>query len=116
MGAGALWNSFVIVGKPAVIEHLVCRALPALADVFGPLRALSGTARESEAARIAYTRLEPTDFSRDVLERYPERLAVLPVTGTAWTDLGDPARALPTRVVVQRQVRRRRTVATAPED
>ena len=116
MRAGALWNSFVIVGKPAVIEHLVCRALPALADAFGPLRALSGTARESEAARIAYARLDPTDFSRDVLERCPERLAVLPVTGTAWTDLGDPARALARRAVVQRQLRRRRTVATAPED
>ena len=34
MRAGALWNSFVIVGNPAVIEHLVCRALPALAEVF----------------------------------------------------------------------------------
>ena len=30
----------------------------------------------------AYARLEPTDFSRDVLERCPERLAVLSVTGT----------------------------------
>ena len=93
MRAGALWNSFVIVANPTVLEHLVCRALPALADAFGPLRALSGTARESEAARIAYARLDPTDFSRDVLERCPERLAVLPVTGIAWTDLGDPARA-----------------------
>jgi len=71
------------VAGPTVLEHLVCRALPALADAFGPLRALNATARESETARIAYARLEPTDFSRDVLEPCPERLAVLPVTGTA---------------------------------
>ena|SRR5437899_6767309 len=63
----------------------------------------------SPSRRVAYTRLEPNDFSRDVLERYPERLAVLPVTGTAWTDLGDPVRALATSAVVQRQLRRRRT-------
>jgi len=71
------------VAGPTVLEHLVCRALPALADAFGPLRALNATARESETAHIAYARLEPTDFSRDVLEPCPERLAVLPVTGTA---------------------------------
>ena len=35
-------------------------------------RVEGGTARESEAARIAYARLEPTDFSREVLERCPE--------------------------------------------
>ncbi len=73
----------LVVAGPTVLEHLVCRALPALADAFGPLRALNATARESETAHIAYARLEPTDFSRDVLERCPERLAVLPVTGTA---------------------------------
>ena len=100
MRAGALWNSFVIVADPTVLEHLVRRALPALADAFGSLRALSGTDRESEAARIAYALLGPTDFSRDVLEQYPERLAVLPVTGTAWTDLGDPARACDARASV----------------
>jgi mannose-1-phosphate guanylyltransferase len=71
MRAGALWNSFVIVANPTVLDHLVCRALPALAAAFGPLRALNGTAREGEAARITYARLDPTDFSRDILKRCP---------------------------------------------
>jgi mannose-1-phosphate guanylyltransferase len=100
MRAGALWNSFVIVANPIVLEHLVRRALPALADAFGALHALGGTVREHETARLVYRRLEPTDFSRDVLQRFPERLAVLPITGTVWTDLGDPARVLATRAIL----------------
>jgi hypothetical protein len=56
-----------------------------------------GTPWETEAARVAYADLAPADFSRDVLERRATRLAVLPVSGTAWNDLGDPARALAAR-------------------
>jgi hypothetical protein len=37
------------------------------------------------------------DFSRDVLARQPEMLAVLPVTGVSWDDLGVPARVLAIR-------------------
>ena len=103
MRAGALWNSFVIMANPIVLEDLVRRALPALADAFGALRTLGDTAREHETARLVYRRLEPTDFSRDVLQRFPERLAVLPITGTVWTDLGDPARVLATRAILRRE-------------
>jgi mannose-1-phosphate guanylyltransferase len=102
--AGALWNSFVMVAKPTVLDELVCTALPILADAFSMLRARTDVARESEAARVTYARLEPTDFSRDVLQRYPDRLGVRPVTGIGWTDLGDPARALATRELVRRQL------------
>ena len=59
---GALWNSFVIAGRPQTLE-----------------------------------RLTPVDLSREVLETRAERLAVLPVTGVGWDDLGEPARVLATR-------------------
>ena len=32
------------------------------------------------------------DFSRDVLATHRGDLAVLPVSGIAWSDVGDPAR------------------------
>ena len=42
-------------------------------------------------------RLRPTNFSKEILETHPERLAVLPVSGVGWTDLGDPRRVLDMR-------------------
>ena len=97
MRTGALWNSFVIVAEPGALRHVVRLAAPALAAAMAPLDARMETPWEMEAARAAYAELAPVDFSRDVLERHSERLAVLPVSGTLWNDLGDPARALAAR-------------------
>jgi mannose-1-phosphate guanylyltransferase len=95
--AGCLWNSFVIVAHPAALRRLVRQAVPQLAAAFGPLEPRLGTAWEDEAARGVYAALPSTDFSRDVLQARPADLAVLPVSGVAWNDLGDPGRVLATR-------------------
>jgi mannose-1-phosphate guanylyltransferase len=94
---GCLWNSFVIVADPAVLEQRIRGALPSLAADFEPLRARVGTAWEDDAARFVYRRLAPSDFSRGVLQQRPEGLAVLPVSGLAWNDLGEPTRVLATQ-------------------
>ena len=94
---GCLWNSFVIVAHPATLIHLTLGAIPALGAAFGPVRARLGTPWEADAVRTAYARLAPIDFSRDVLQRAAARLAVLPVSGLDWNDLGDPARVLATQ-------------------
>ncbi len=49
------------------------------------------------AVRRVYATMGPVDFSRDVLERCPAMLAVLPVSGVAWTDLGEPERVAATQ-------------------
>ena len=95
--AGCLWNSFVIVAHPAALRALIGRAVPALADAFGPLVARLGTPWEDETARAVYARLASTDFSKRVLQARAPGLVVLPVSGVDWNDLGDPARALATR-------------------
>ncbi|HEU4369528.1 MAG TPA: sugar phosphate nucleotidyltransferase [Methylomirabilota bacterium] len=94
---GSLWNSFVIVAHPAVLEGLICSALPSLAQAFEPLRGQGGTAWEDDVVRAVYRTLPARDLSRHVLQRHPERLAVLPVSGIGWNDLGDPARVLVTQ-------------------
>lgn len=94
---GGLWNSFVIAANPRVLELLVCQSRPSLAEAFDPLEARLGTAREEAAARAAYEQLQVSDLSRDVLQRHSGRLAVLPVNGVGWNDLGDPARLLATQ-------------------
>lgn len=93
---GCLWNSFVIVAHPATLSRLIVSAVPALGAAFEPLRARLGTPWQDEAVRIAYATLAPVDFSRAVLQRSAAHLAVLPVSGLDWNDLGDPARVLAT--------------------
>ena len=90
--AGCLWNCFVIVARPSTLEQLIRHATPELYGAFAPLRARLGTPWEDEAARAVYGRLPSTDLSRHVFQVCAESLAVLPVTGVSWTDLGDPMR------------------------
>ena len=50
--------------------------------------------RHEEAA---YARLAPVDFSSEILSARPGALALLPVRGVVWSDLGSPERVLMTR-------------------
>jgi len=90
--AGCLWNCFVVVARPSTLEQLIRRATPELHEAFATLRARLDTPWEENAARAVYGRLPSTDLSRHVFQASAERLAVLPVSGVGWTDLGDLAR------------------------
>jgi mannose-1-phosphate guanylyltransferase len=92
-----LWNSFVMVGSVPRLLTMVCGAIPHLCETFGPLRAALGTPAEHRVARAVYGRTPSRDFSREVLAARPPNLAVLPVRGVEWTDLGDPRRVLAVR-------------------
>jgi len=96
---GCLWNSFVIVAQPAALAAMIRRAAPELHDAFAPIRARLGTPWEEDAARVVYERLHPVELSRQVLQAAAGGLAVLPVSGVEWSDLGDAARV---RAVQQR--------------
>lgn len=95
---GALWNSFVVVAQRATLEGAIRAAGPWLGTAFDAALAASGAAWcPDEALRAVYAAVPSVDMSREVLERRPERLAVLPVSGIAWNDLGAPARMLATQ-------------------
>jgi hypothetical protein len=86
-----------MVGRVPSLLGLLGRALPDLNYAFLPLRRALGTCAETEVAREVYARLSPTDFSRGVLAPNPTKLAVLPVRGVDWSDLGSPGRVLDLR-------------------
>jgi len=69
-------------------------------EAFTPLRAGLGRLGEVHAARQVYAGLPAVDFSRLVLQARPERLAVVPVRGVGWNDLGDPTRLRMTQDLV----------------
>ena len=94
---GWLWNSFVMVGRVSTLLAMIRLTVPELHRSFTELASSLGTVGEFTALERLYCGLPTVDFSRQVLAACPERLAVLPVRGVHWNDLGDPERVLATR-------------------
>lgn len=87
-----LWNSFVMVARISTMLAMVRQALPKLWLAFEGTTAALGTPREQQAIEELYAGMEETDFSRQALPSASGRLAVLPVNGVTWSDLGEPQR------------------------
>jgi mannose-1-phosphate guanylyltransferase len=91
---GCLWNSFVLVANAETLRSSISEALPELCRHFTRIQSFLGTAGEEKALQAIYQNLPWLDFSRCVLEQFPGELAVLPVSGVSWSDLGNPERML----------------------
>jgi len=87
---GCLWNSFVVVARLSTLLGLIMMALPRLYLSFAEVRPTLGTAFEDETIRRLYADLAAADFCAQVLAKFPVNLAVLPVVGVSWSDLGEP--------------------------
>lgn len=96
LGLGSLWNSFVMVGRLSSLLGLVITAKPQLYSSFAAIRAALGTGLEESKIKALYARLAAVDFSSEVLANVAENLAVLPVRGVDWSDLGEPGRVMET--------------------
>ena len=57
---------------------------------------LSADAPHLKALGELHRAMAPANFSREVLERMPERLGVLEVRDVLWSDWGEPARVVET--------------------
>jgi mannose-1-phosphate guanylyltransferase len=99
---GCLWNSFMIVGRLSTLLGLFIIAMPQLYSDFSKIRPTLGTCFEGQAVRRLYECVPATDFSRQILEA-AVNLAVLPLFGTGWTDLGEPDRVIKTIVSLRIQ-------------
>jgi mannose-1-phosphate guanylyltransferase len=91
---GYLWNSFVLVASASNLLSLISKALPELYRTFTEIQSFLGTAIEEDTLEETYGSFPPIDFSSHVLARFPQELAVLPVTEVSWSDLGTPERLL----------------------
>jgi len=91
---GCLWNSFVMVGAVETFLAAIACALPALYGALDNVAPAFGGPVEREAVEAVYGALPAADFSSDVLTPGAERLAVMPVPGVTWSDLGSPDRVL----------------------
>jgi mannose-1-phosphate guanylyltransferase len=91
LSQGALWNLFILVGSVGALLQLFAEDH---ADLVRDMRAAlkAQLAGQSAALNDFYERIEPVDFSKDVLEVHANRLQVLRVPSCGWTDLGTPQR------------------------
>ncbi len=93
MERGALLNSFIFVARAATLLFLYRRVMPDVLRRFLPrLTRPDGWARS--VLRRLYRTLPSRDFSRELLERCTDHLAVVPVPPCGWSDLGTPARLI----------------------
>jgi mannose-1-phosphate guanylyltransferase len=91
---GCLWNSFVMVANRSGLLRLYSTILPRVFARFLRVLPELGTRFEELEIERLYWRLAPIDFSRDLLARNPASLAVLPIDGVQWSDLGEPERVM----------------------
>ena len=95
LAAGALWNTFVLVGRVATLTAVGRSALPELSARLERLAAFRGTPEEAWATRQAFALAPHASFSHDVLARVPRGLAVAPLpAAVTWADWGTPARVI----------------------
>jgi mannose-1-phosphate guanylyltransferase len=90
--AGALWNTMVTCGSVDALWELGRVAEPQLLDILDSFVPLVGTPDEDDAIEYIYRAYLPVSFSRDILERVPERLCAMELEGIEWSDWGRPER------------------------
>lgn len=89
---GALWNTFVMVGRVGVFLEMVAAARTGLLRAFPPDRLWSGA--EVHLPAWLYDRFYAIDFSRDILALQAQRLIALKMENIEWNDLGRPERVM----------------------
>jgi hypothetical protein len=83
-----------IVARLPTLLGLIMVTAPELYRSFACISSTLLTSSEDRSIARLYASIDDTDFSRDVLTRRPVNLAVLPVHGCEWSDLGEPARVI----------------------
>lgn len=90
--AGAMWNTMVTCGTVSALWELGRATEPRLLDILDSLVPLIGTPDEEDAIEYIYRAYLPVSFSRDMLERAPDRLCGMELEGIEWSDWGKPER------------------------
>ena len=99
----AVWNTLVLVASARTLWELACERLPTLIPFFTVLRSAIGTPREAAVLDELYETMPRLNFSSGLLERSPDRIAMLPLEGIMWSDWGQPARIVESLLAIGRQ-------------
>jgi len=87
-GGAALWNTMVMCGTVNALWDLGRKAAPGMFEMLDCLVPLVGRPEEWEAIDHIYRTQPALNFSTDILELAPERLAAIELEGVEWSDWG----------------------------
>jgi mannose-1-phosphate guanylyltransferase len=85
---GALWNTMVCCGSVKAFWELGRAGAPELIELLEYLVPLIETDDEDAALTAVYSMAPVVGFSREILERSPERLLTVALEGVEWNDWG----------------------------
>lgn len=103
LARGALWNTSVLVAKGETLWELGWQCFPDLMRLFEDLSQAIGTPQEEKVLDAIYRMMPAYNFSSDLLQRGPEHIAVIEMTGVLWSDWGKPERIANTLRQIGRQ-------------
>jgi mannose-1-phosphate guanylyltransferase len=89
---GALWNTLVFAANVERLWALGRQYLPDMMPLFERLSKAIGGPEEGYVLDSIYRDMPAKNFSSDLLQRAPETLAVIELTGALWSDWGKPER------------------------
>jgi mannose-1-phosphate guanylyltransferase len=92
LSAGALWNTFVLVSQVSTLWALGMKYFPDILQPFERLEQAIGSPEEGPVLDAIYQDMPTKNFSSDLLQRVPESVAVMELTGVLWSDWGKPER------------------------
>ena len=88
LGEDVLWNTMIIVAKVEMLWRLGLKILPSMMQLFETFQLAIGSPRECQVLDGLYTRMPVRNFSSDLLEQAPHKVAALEVRGVRWSDWG----------------------------
>lgn len=90
--SGCLWNTFILLGKVNKLLTMFKIFTPELYSLFAGNDRLLDPRFERDEIKNIFKNIDPTNFSRAILEQSLINLAVLPLRGVYWNDWGDESR------------------------
>lgn len=89
---GALWNTLVLAASVDALWQAGRRCAPDIMMRFEVLTRAIGSSREGHVLSEIYQDMPSQNFSSELLERIPNQVAVMELTGVLWSDWGKPGR------------------------
>lgn len=93
IGAGGLWNAFIVVSTALALLSLYRQRVPEIAQaMYAAVKRDREEGSDAGAVAELYETLPIIDFSRDIIMGQESNLRALPMRPCGWSDLGTPKR------------------------
>jgi mannose-1-phosphate guanylyltransferase len=89
---GGLWNTLVLVATVESLWQAGWACFPDMMPLFERLESSWDTSEEAVALETLYQEIPKHNFSSGMLQREPDRTAVMELSGVLWSDWGNPLR------------------------